>query len=94
MTRRCEVCGERGRTRPMRDDRRHLHELEPGDGFVFPDTERGSRLLEVNSGRARIEEPGEPESVSFTTHEGQEVQFERPARTSRPCAPRALVVPL
>lgn len=71
----------------MQGDRRHLHELEPGQPFRMPASGRVSRLVRASAGQAEIDTPGEPEDVSFETHEGDTVEFTRPTNGSEPCAP-------
>lgn len=94
MSRRCEVCAERGKRRLMKDHLRHVHELEPGTAFSFPMTGDVSRLVALSSGRAEIVDPKPDEEVQFETFDGQAVSFTRTGSKTEPCSPTAQVEPL
>jgi hypothetical protein len=78
----------------MKDGFRHLHELEPGTEVRFPGSGRLARVAGVTGGRAAITRPQASESVSFETHEGDEISFTRPVSGTEPCSPTAEVQPV
>lgn len=93
MSRVCRVCRADGLERLMKDELRHLHELERGDRFVFPSGGEVRMLRKVTSCRALVSVDEDGEQVQFEAG-GREVSFQRSGSGTKPCAPRAEVVPL
>lgn len=92
VSRACTVCP---RSR-MPDAIRHLHELEEGARFTFPGEPDAFVVLAATPARSSIapDRAAPAEKVAFTTRFRGDVEFSRPARSERPCAPSAMVVPL
>lgn len=93
----CGVCAADGVKSMMKDDRRHLHEMEKGERFEFPGR-KGTWFLEsISRVRGWINHPFKADrpTTSFTTGDGEAVAFLAGPQTSRtPCAGGAEVIPL
>lgn len=88
----CSLCP---RSR-MRAGTRHLHELEPGQAFVFEGSEAGPvyTLEATGPTSCRIRGAARRERRSFKTKWGDVVEFDNRSAGVRSCAPGALVLPV